>query len=93
MNKQIDEICAEYAVWAGNDITTANFKRLTSKLNQLISDITTEARIDELQNLTKAPQPKNALEWATFKQYIYDRISQLKAQPLNKRGANDGDFN
>ena len=30
--EQLEAIIAEYAVWAGNDITTANFKRLKSKL-------------------------------------------------------------
>lgn len=50
-------------------------------IQSLISDITTEARIDELEHL---PNLTGELTYMG-KQRIDDRIAELKAQPLNKR--------
>ena len=64
-----------------------------AELQSLISDITTEARIDELSNLRRdiSLQIASGQEYidGTSTQQIKKRLDKLKAQPLNKRESNE----
>lgn len=52
--EDVEAITSEYAVWAGNDITTANYKRLNTKLLALINSEVAKAvarTLDEVEGL------------------------------------------
>lgn len=79
LNERIEETTAEYAAWAGNDLTTANFKRLQKAIKALLKEEYESLKMEKWSDPGAGRHFANGYSCAVqeFNQKLQDKIKDL----------------